>query len=435
MVELIETYMSEASQDYELSTMKVNAVLEAAMRQLNINYAAAELKVVKESGTADDLAYLYEEANNGLVESVMKTIEKIKDAIVKFFSDVRDKVLSLINKKETEEALDSIEKKVKLLPLLGKKKVMVENYNEELKCAQKHLSLLDKLKAKVKSGQDVSADDVEKVEKSFMEEHGKLIGIGAAVAITVTAGLALIKKMRSDAGSTLKNFEKNASDKIDDIKSVIKKIPNPHIGAKLSSAYSTISKVITEDFTRCLSNTMSSIKGAIKSFKNTKVDVDKAKDVLLKEEAEDGEAIDPKDIENAEKEMKEDGEECGDCAPDPIPDEPDTDPWDDVMRELEAGDSSDDLASTLDGEDDETEKCKQEDSNSAFESVYNEIFGDCGSSSKDCGDKPSNDKIVSDLFSEIMSSAKGKTKPVSESATDEESTFDSLMKSIEELSL
>lgn len=425
MIELIERYMSEASQNYELAEMKVNAILEAAMRQLNINYTAAELKVMKESGTADDLAYLYEEANNGLVESIIKTIEKIKEAIVKFFSEMKDKILSIINKKETEEALNKIEKKVKLIPLLGKKKIMVENYNEELKCANKHISLLDKLKAKLKSGQDVSSEEVEKVEKSFMEEHEKLIGVSAAITITLTAAITLIKKMRGDSGKLMKDFEKNVSDKIDDIASTVEKIPNPHVGTKLSKAYSTITKVITEDFTRCLSSTMSSVKRSIKSFKNTEVDVDKAKKILLKEETEEDMDIDSKDMEkslnNAEKEMKEDGEECGDCADNSIPEEPDTDPWDDVMRELECDPIIDD-----EEEDDESEKC-EEDSDSAFESVYNEIFGESSEVS-------SNENDTSDLFSEILSSAKRKTKNVTES-TNEESTFDVLMKSIEELKM
>lgn len=397
MINEINMYLEEVCESYDLAEMKINAIMEASMRELQINYASAELKVLTESGTDDDLAYLYEEANNGFVETVIKTIEKIKDAIIKFFSDMKDKILSVINKKDNMDTIDKVEKKVKLFPLLGKKKVVVENYNEEEKVCHKYLAELAKLKAKLKSGQKVETEDVEEVKSKFLDEHGKFIGIAAAVTITVTAAIALIKKMSNDAGNVLKNNEKRSKDECDDGKEIAKKIDNPGVASAIVSATTSILKTLQTDFVRCFSNVVAKVKEAIKGVGNTKIDTSK---VL---EAVEGE--DPIDAVNTEI--------------DRIPEDNELDPWDEIMNGIEDNCDDGECDDECGPEGCSDEGCCKESTmdktfEEIFESTYAELFGEGTDEDENTG---SEDEATNDSSDEKV----------------EESVFDTLMRNIESL--
>lgn len=453
MVELINQYLTEASQDYELTSMKITAVMEAAKRQLAINYSEAELKVMKENGTTDDYLYLVKEADNGMVETVIAAIEKIKKAIIKFCTEMREKVISLLSSKETNDALDAVEKKIKLFPVLGKKKILVENYNAEEKCVSEHISKLNKLKAKLKSGQEVTTEDVAKVEKDFIEEHGKLIGVGSAVAITVAAAIAFIKKANGDANGHIRDTEKEGEAICDEMEDLAKKLNAPAVAQKIASAVTSIVKTRTEDFIRCVSNARTGIKNAIKTH-GTKLDASK----VLKESTDEGDvtgtdtSTTEKDIEKAadaaatpDNVKTEDGDDDGLGNPTIPDDEPDTDPWDDVMKQLD-DDTDHDLMD--DGDDDPT---------TSFERAYNELFNDItldhepvfveSSNEKpieepaniSAGRKPSNDEIITDLFNSIVSDVRTKNgskikNPVPAEPV-KESTFDRLMGEIDQLQM
>ena len=424
MLETINAYLTEAEQSFDLSLMKVGALMEASKRQLEINYTAAELKVMQENGTDEDLAYLLEEANNGLLESGKAAIKKILDAIIKFFSDLRDKVSSTLFSAANREKLEQIQKKIKLFPLIGKKKVVIEDVAKHEKNADKHLSDLAKLHAKAKSGQNVDVSDVDKAQKSFMEEHGKLIGVGAAITVTVAAAVGILVAFNKGGFQKLQKSEKEAKEKVSDIQDDVEngKIP-PSTGTKLAGAFSSIVKTKETTVVRSISGMFSSIRSAMSGFKekqeekkNTKVDVKKALKLLNATESSDFElddidqillesddagAVDNSPAETPESEessssddnsssndssdMKTEDGELDDPI-DSIPtvdDEPDTDPWDDVMR--------DDPEETT------------------FESAYSKFFDDITLPASDggiSGAKPSNEKIISGLFSDIMASAK-----------------------------
>ena len=48
--------LTEANSAFDIASMKLNAITEAANRQYNINLREAELKVMKEHGTDDELS-------------------------------------------------------------------------------------------------------------------------------------------------------------------------------------------------------------------------------------------------------------------------------------------------------------------------------------------------------------------------------------------
>ena len=487
----ITDFLTEANHAYDLTMMKVNAVMEAAHRELAINYEEAELKVMQEAGTSEDLAFLYEAAGNGLVETAIKTIEKIKDAIIKWFSDMKDKIIEMLSKKEVDETLDKIEKKCKIFPLLGRKKVVVEDIEEHEKLADKYFAKLGKLKAKFAAGQDVKAEEVEEVRDSFLKEHGKAIGIGAATTVTVAALVTLIAAKKGKLSGVMNDIKGKAVDGIDATKAATGKLAKTigagtsAVGNALARAYSTVAKVASESVLDTFRNWISALKENVHGFgKAAKVDT-KAAAALIGESADDVEtpvientdagdagaqatsepAAEPTDAPaeadgvndtGSNEEAKTEGaESCPGCGSNPCVCEPAGDPIDDIVppEVTDADEKKDGFGAVMDDDPAITESADGEDTTDFnFESVYNELFGkpstDAGESESTCPED-SNMEGKSEhsttpehvdakanteaILNEIMADVKAKDKNYSEEQYAKESAYDNILSAIENL--
>ena len=132
--------------------MKIDAYIESVMSDLDINMQRSELKVLTESGTDDDLNYLYEAAEEGAIVKIKKVVVAVVEAFKKFISDLKDRVVRIIVTKTTRETLSKVEKKVKLNPFIAKKKVKITDKKKALAVINKYKSACDKDIAKVKAG-------------------------------------------------------------------------------------------------------------------------------------------------------------------------------------------------------------------------------------------------------------------------------------------
>jgi hypothetical protein len=431
MIKEIEMFLEEANQDYELTSMKVNAVMEAAKRELTINYAAAELKVIKESGSDSDLAYLYEEANNGLVETVVAAIKRIKEAIVKFFSDLKDKIISLFADKQVDDKLEKLEKKVKFNPFAAKKKIAVENVDAELKVCDEHLSKLAKLTAKLKSGQDVSTADVDEVEQSFMDKHGKVIGIGSALVVTVAGGIVIAKKLKDRIPKEISDIQKDVSQDLSDAIDVAQRCDKPEVEHKIASAGAAIAKAKANDLVNGFKNTISKIVDGIKGIKNTAVPATQVAGALgvkgVKESTGEDVPETDDDIEAAIADASDVKTEDGEDDPfDSVPtsEDDDSDPWDAVMKDLAGLATDDDDCDDDDCDDDDCDDddCDDDD-DTTFESAFERLLSDI--------DSPYMEKSTDQIFNDIMmESGISRTTKKRERHSD---AFSTLMESIDDL--
>ena len=192
-------YFVEAMQDYiditdkySLDLMKIDAYIESVMSELDINLQRSELKVLTESGTDDDLSYLYEAAEEGAIVKIKKAVVAVVEAFKKFISDLKDRVVRIIVTKTTRDTLSKVEKKVKLNPFIAKKKVKITD------------SACDKDIAKVKAGIFAEKDiqSIFKDRDNFDSDYKKAIS-GAAALTTVT--VAQLCKMINDELNSLPN--------------------------------------------------------------------------------------------------------------------------------------------------------------------------------------------------------------------------------------
>lgn len=263
--------LTEANSAFDIASMKLNAITEAANRQYNINLREAELKVMKENGTDDELSMLYEAAESDFVENIQKALDKLREAVVKFYSDCRDRLMDLLNRVNQDGKLDALEKKVKLMPLVSHKKIMVENYKAETDLYDDAMKSINKLLAKFRGNQEVTADDVAAVVKKYDDKHEDSIGASNAIKITVSDAIAQAKKLLSVANSTLKDHEKTALAACDDAKKDATK-GNANVANQIANAIVHFCKTAQNDYHRCVAGMITSISAAIGGFKKENPD-------------------------------------------------------------------------------------------------------------------------------------------------------------------
>lgn len=435
-------YLTESSSEFDLTMMKVQAVCEAAQRQLVINHNAAEIKVMQESGTDDDLRYLYEAADKSYDDTMNKAIDKIINAFTEYYHKMQSKVINLVRKKETTDVVDKIEKQIKMFPLLGKKSVIIENTEAQVKACDEYLSKLAKLKAKAKSGQTISAEDVSALQNSFSDAHGKVMGVASSKTVKASAAFTLLKSRMKSLDKDVTAVYNAGKKDLEDLKKV-----DSAIGSALARAISTISKQKMDDLVRGVANINPQLK---KAFGKADKEVSKDKDGekkkglmgLFKKESTDDSA--PPDT--AEQSKMEDNA-LSDAMKEEAPvDSVGTDPIDSFDKLDAWGSVIDDLAGAVPVPSDEcgTEcgtSC-EENATDTFDTLYKKIFGDAAPNPSDdaalTGGKPNNDKMIADLYKDVMAEVRGKNPEVKPAAPlkegiGQESVYESLMKEIESL--
>lgn len=240
MLEAFENFYN-ISNEYDIRDKKVGAYLEAAQREFAINVKQAEIKVIEESGTDSDLQFLTEAAEEGLVTKLKNGISAIIKAFTEFISDLKDKVVRIIVKKESRDQLRKIEKKVKLNPLLAKKKVKISDKKAEMKLIKKYENECDKIIAKILAkGGNVQVNVIGGLQDSFDGSYRKVIAASAAsMTITLGALVALINKQIDELPTALNGVGKDTS-------AALQKLLNSAIddeaAASCKAAYSAVAR-------------------------------------------------------------------------------------------------------------------------------------------------------------------------------------------------
>lgn len=202
----MEEAFDDAFRRHEIAAMKIRAYTEANIDLLEINYAKAREKVFCEDGTAEDLIYLQEEANESAVAKLKAAIVKIVEAFKKFCNDVKLKVLSFVQSKDTKEKLDTAEKKIKLNPFLGKKKIQIDDTEKQFAVVKWANDQYRKLLSKIKSGRTVDREDVREIKDEASQKMRKAMGAAAVVTITIAGAIALVKKRSAKLEADMKEF-------------------------------------------------------------------------------------------------------------------------------------------------------------------------------------------------------------------------------------
>ena len=110
MSDIFKSYLSEEERaiaieesKYEIQMAKLNAMYEMVDKNLELNMLEAEAKVLTESGTYDDLDYLYEEANKEAAEKKEGIISKIIGAVKQIWQAITNTITNFFSKNKDVE--------------------------------------------------------------------------------------------------------------------------------------------------------------------------------------------------------------------------------------------------------------------------------------------------------------------------------------------
>lgn len=234
ILEAAETY-HDISKRANVGLMKLQAFSEAAEREYGIQLQRCELKCLKENGTAEDLAFLEEAATDGFVGKLKKLIDKGIQWFIDFVRTVRTKISIKLCSAEAKGTLKKVEKRVKLNPILAKKKVQVTDDKKALGIINKYKTKVDKVSAKCIKGLfgEHEMKTLADTKKSFEDEF-KRATMGKAALVTITVA-ALVSKVVSDVEklpSYLDYCEKNNSEILNKLKATV----NPETAAAATAA-------------------------------------------------------------------------------------------------------------------------------------------------------------------------------------------------------
>lgn len=193
---------------FDKRNVKIDSYIESAMMELDINRNESELKVLQESGTLDDLNYLYTEAEEGALTKLKNAIKAILKNFMEFIKNLKTKVVRLVTNQATDTVLKKVQKKLKLNPFLSKKKVKVIDKRKPLKVIAAYKSKADKSIARVASGvfkeKEITSihQDIDSFEGAY-----KASVAGAAALVTTTVG-KLVMELRNEVSALPDHIDK-----------------------------------------------------------------------------------------------------------------------------------------------------------------------------------------------------------------------------------
>lgn len=184
--------------NFDIMMMKLDAYTESVDRELEINIKKSELKCMTEGGTDADLAYLEEAAEEGALAKFKNMIAKLIEALKEWFSQKKTKVVAKITSKEAKDVLAKAEKKVKINPILAKKKVQIMSDKKPLGVIHSYRSRNDKILAKTVKGlvSENTMKTLAQTKEDFRDDFRNAIS-GTAATVTITVA-ALLTELQSE---------------------------------------------------------------------------------------------------------------------------------------------------------------------------------------------------------------------------------------------
>ncbi len=186
--------------DDELSDicLRGKLLIEESFKEYELNLEESKLKVLTESGTSEDLSYLYEAASNGLIEKLKKIIKRIKDSIISGVQKMRDGINKFFAKSKAEAALKDAAKAAANNPKVKNSKVTVIDVDKNLKELDKLEAKVDKKLALFKKGKfkEKDSEELEQIEKDFSKV--KMAVASTTIVVTVALVARWRNKMEKD---------------------------------------------------------------------------------------------------------------------------------------------------------------------------------------------------------------------------------------------
>ena len=242
---------------FDLNAMKINAYCERAFREYEINMKESEYKILTESGTEDDLDYLYEAAGESLGEKIKRATIKVIENLKKFAASIGNRIKGFFT--GNQKNIDSVAKRFSNSPRGRNAKVKVLNKKKADSIFKQTEAKLKKAVVAAKHGR---AD--ENTFKKIMADHKKAVaGIGT-IMISVASAFGFLKykdytkkfnsevlELQRELGGFYQNLD---ADSLKEIQKELKKDKDKNVDIKGFTRDVTVSKKAYSAFVNSYAN-------------------------------------------------------------------------------------------------------------------------------------------------------------------------------------
>lgn len=201
---------------YDVHDIKTSFNIKKVMSEHSINCKKAELKVLTESGTDEDLYYLCQESMGDAIGKLGEIIDDIIKKFIEFCKDIQIQILSKINSVEFKSNVQKINDKLKFNPFLRSKAQTVSDFNPKMKEYIEASSKLAKMVAKLKSGNSV-ATEIDKFADWFDDLAEKQMKQRKLINSAI---FATLKNLMEKVDGEIKKIRDDARDLLIDVKSI-----------------------------------------------------------------------------------------------------------------------------------------------------------------------------------------------------------------------
>ena len=293
-------FLGENQEDYndvDIMLQKVDIYTESIYREYMINTEESELKVMTESGTDEDLAFLCEEAKKSFSQKVSKTMKKIVESVSTFVNKIVTTIKEKYANKKIESALNSLEERIKADKRLANQTILIIDSEGIEKAFNVAIDKCHNVASKIKDGiEEGSSEILDKINEEINEindTYQKKKKEIESKKREINMGFS-IPYFRSRLKYTEKEkFSPNVFIKISDGASSLKE----KLLLKLNTMIGHFNKEIWSVHLACLMDTFKKIKEKL-TFKGSKSDESKEnkkdKEKEVKRETEKSEKEKPK---------------------------------------------------------------------------------------------------------------------------------------------
>lgn len=237
--------LQEINTQMDLFLTKANIICETVEREYEYNCNRAQLKCLMESGTTDDLLFYEEKAEEGAVSKFMQMVNKIIEVWKEFCAKLRSRIMTKICSAKAHATISKMEKKVKINPIIARKKVEVVDPKKPIGVINKYKSKVDKETAKIiKSlGGEHTRTSLGDMKDEFRREFNKSIsGKAATMTLTVAAVITELKAEVEKLPHFLDSSEKVHSEVLEKLKQTV----SPEVAASATAAAQACANFRTE---------------------------------------------------------------------------------------------------------------------------------------------------------------------------------------------
>ena len=189
----------------DISMDKLNVLYEAVCSTLNANYREAELKVYAESGTYDDLAMLYMEAENDAVEKKGGILSSLFNAILNFCSSIINGIKNIFKKSSGSKSVPQ--------------DTVLDVESEDAKKLDTAGKIVDKATGFLHGIKNTTKDGCEDLVKFVKDNIGFVVVTGTAATGAVVGTTRLITKKVTKA--SLENKIADLTNQLDELKKAV----------------------------------------------------------------------------------------------------------------------------------------------------------------------------------------------------------------------